>query len=109
MAGTTDRLAKLEKLLALDGRDTFVLYGLAQEHAKMGDHARAVDFYNRCLEVDPAYCYAYYHKARSLQAAGNLAAARQTVLAGVQAALRAGDAKAHGELSGLQIELAEAR
>lgn len=30
----SDRLAKLHKLLALDERDTFTLYALAQEHAK---------------------------------------------------------------------------
>lgn len=103
-----DRLAKLQKLLALDDRDTFVLYALAQEHAKARDHGRAVEFFDRCLAVDPAYCYAYFHKARSQQAAGDLAAARATVQVGITAAHRAADAKALGELSSLQMELAEA-
>lgn len=103
------RLEQLTKLLALDPADAFVLYGLAQEHAKLGDHAAAVGFYDRCLAADPAYCYAYYHKARSQQAAGDLPGARATVLAGITAAHRAGDSKAAGELSTLQTELAEAR
>jgi len=105
----SDRLPKLLKLLALDDRDTFVLYGIAQEHAKLDDHTKAIEFYDRTLAVDPAYCYAYYHKARSQLAAGNLAEARQTVQSGIAAAHRAGDHKALGELSTLQTELAEAR
>jgi tetratricopeptide (TPR) repeat protein len=105
----SDRLPKLLKLLTLDERDTFVLYGIAQEHAKLGDHAQAIDFYDRTIAVDPAYCYAYFHKARSQLAAGKLAEARQTVQAGIAAAHRAGDHKALGELSTLQTELAEAR
>lgn len=104
----SERLAKLTKLLAADPADTFVLYALAQEHAKVGDHTQAVAFYDRLLAADPAYCYAYYHKALSQQAASDLAGARQTVLAGVQAAHRAGDGKALSELTSLQIELAEA-
>lgn len=103
----SDRLAKLHKLLALDERDTFTLYALAQEHAKLGDHAQAIVFYDRTLAVDPHYHYAYFHKARSQQALGELADARATVAAGIQAAQRAADAKALGELSNLQVELAE--
>lgn len=103
----SDRLAKLTKLLALDDRDTFVLYALAQEHAKAGDHDQAITFYDRTLAVDPAYCYAYFHKARSQQAQGDIPAARLTVQTGITAAHRAGDGKALGELSSLQVELAE--
>jgi tetratricopeptide (TPR) repeat protein len=105
----SDRLTQLMRLLELDERDTFVLYALAQEHAKLGDHAAAVRAYDRTLEVDPGYCYAYFHKARSQQALDDLPGARATVQAGIQAAVRAGDAKAHAELSSLQVELAEAR
>lgn len=105
----SDRLAKLTKLLALDDQDAFVLYGLAQEHAKLGDHAKAIEFYDRCLTVDAAYCYAYYHKARSQAADGDLPGARATAAQGISAAHRAGDAKAAGELSTLQVEFSEAR
>ncbi|MCA3005734.1 MAG: tetratricopeptide repeat protein [Planctomycetaceae bacterium] len=102
-------IAQLEKLLALDPADTFVLYGLAQEHAKQKNFGEAVAFYDRCLAVDPGYCYAYFHKARAQQAMGDLAGAKVTAQAGVQAAHRAGDGKALSELSTLQVELAEAR
>lgn len=101
----SDRLAKLTKLLALDERDTFTLYALAQEHAKLGDHAQAVSFFDRCLAVDPHYHYAYFHKARSLLAAGDRAAALDTARTGLEQAEAAGDPKAINELTSLAIEL----
>jgi tetratricopeptide (TPR) repeat protein len=103
----TDRLDKLMKLLQLDPTDTFVLYGLAQEYSKQGNHAQAINWYNRTIEVDPHYHYAYFHKARAQQAAGQLAAARQTAAEGLQMAYQAADHKAASELSTLCVELAE--
>ncbi len=100
-----DRLAQLDKLLAADPRDTFTLYALAHEHAKAGDLARAVQFYDRTLAVDPACCYAYFHKAKAQHALGDPAAARATVAAGLAAARRAADAHAHSELAALDLEL----
>lgn len=100
-----DRLAQLTKLLALDPRDTFVLYALGQEHAKLGQHQDAIAFYDRCLAVNPDYGYAYFHKARSQAAAGDRPAARATVEAGIAAADRTGDAKAGNELAGLAVDL----
>lgn len=91
-------IAQLERLLASDPLDTFVLYALGQEHAKSGEHARAVEFYERCLRVDPAYMYAYYHMARSLESldrAHDAADALRRALA--QPAARS-DAKAAGEI-----------
>ena len=103
----SDRRAKLEKLLALDPNDAFVLYGLAQEHAKAGDHSKAIAFYDRTLAADPGYCYAYYHKARAQQAAGDGTAARHTVEQGIAAAQRVGDSKALNELGALEAELSD--
>lgn len=91
-------IEQLEKLLAADPSDTFVLYGLAQEHAKAGDFGKAVEFYDRCLAVDPAYCYAYYHKARALEESGDEAGAMETLRVGIGAAREAGDEKALGEM-----------
>jgi len=102
-----DRLAKLLSLFAADPDDTFVLYGIAQEHAKKGDHAKAIEFYDLTIVSDPDYCYAYFHKAQSQRALGDLKGARQTALEGVQSAHRVGDGKALSELTNLQVELAE--
>jgi hypothetical protein len=103
----SDRLAKLMKLHALDARDAFVLYAIAQEHTRAGDHVQALAWYDRTLQVDASYCYAYFFKARAQQALGDLTGARATAHAGQQQAHRTGDAKAAGELSTLQVELAE--
>lgn len=101
----SERLAKLMKMLEADANDAFVLYGVAQEYAKQGDTARAVEFYDRCLAGDPLYCYAYFHKARTLQDAGRDAEAVETVKVGLAAAKRAQDGHAASELQGLLDEL----
>jgi len=84
----------------VDPDDADVLYMLAQEHAKIDRHDDAVAWFDRCLAADPAYCYAYFHKARSLEALKRLTDARETLLAGLKAAADAGDAKARGEIAG---------
>lgn len=94
-------IAQLEKLLDLDPNDPFVLYGLAQEHAKTGDLARAVGFYDRCLAADPNYCYAYYHKAKTLSDHDRTDDAVATLTAGIAVAKRAQDAKALSEMQTL--------
>jgi tetratricopeptide (TPR) repeat protein len=99
-------IAQLETLLQADPQDPFVLYGLAQEYAKRGDTALAVSFYDRCLSADPSYLYAYYHKARAQQHAGQTQEALATVKAGMEQAKRTQDAHAAGELSTLMDELA---
>lgn len=96
-----DRMAQLQKLLAMDPNDAFVLYGLAQEHAKREEHAQSIAYYDKCLAVDPLYCYAYYHKARSQQAEGDLAGAVATLRSGLDAAKKARDEKARSEIEGL--------
>jgi tetratricopeptide (TPR) repeat protein len=99
------RLDKLNKMLEADPGDAFVLYGIAQEHARVGRHDEAIAFYGRCLAADPAYCYAYYHRALSQREAGDTAGAIATLRAGIEAAIRSGDVKARGEMEGLMETL----
>lgn len=101
-------LDQLEKLLAVDPTDAFLLYGMAQEHAKHGGaegHAAAVEFYDRCLAADPAYCYAFYHKARSQEAMGRREDAVATLRAGLRVSMAARDSHAASEISALLDEL----
>lgn len=98
-------IEQLEKLLTTDPNDPFLLYGLAQEHAKAGNTAKAVELYDRCLVADPAYCYAYYHKAKAYLAAQNPGLASQTIQAGIEAARKHRDHKALGELEALADEI----
>jgi tetratricopeptide (TPR) repeat protein len=94
------RVQQLMKLHEVDPADADVLYMLAQEHAKRDEQDDAVAWFDRCLAIDALYCYAYFHKARSLEALGRLSDARETLLMGMKASSDAGDAKAHGEIAG---------
>lgn len=94
------RLQQLQKLYDLDPSDADVLYMLAQEHAKADRHAEAIAWYDRCLQADGSYCYAYFHKARSFEAMGDAAAATRTLREGLAASRERGDAKAAGEIEG---------
>jgi tetratricopeptide (TPR) repeat protein len=99
-------IEQLEQLLHADPNDAFVLYGLAQEHAKRRLTDQAIQYFDRCLVSDPGYCYAYYHKARVLQQAGRIEEALATVAAGMDAARRVKDSHALSELTSFQDELA---
>ncbi len=97
----SERIAKLEKMLQADPTDAFVLYALAQEHAKQGSTDLAVGFYDRCLGADPGYCYAYYHKARVLGEAGRGPEAIKAAKAGMALAKKLSDMKAMTEFATL--------
>lgn len=105
MDRAADRLAQLEKLLAADPADTFVLYSLGQEHAKAGRHEEAVAWYERCLEADAGEHYAYYHMARSLEALGEEERAMQVLERGLKRARADGNDKAAGELAQFRAQL----
>ena len=96
-----NRLDQLQKILALEPNDPFTLYGLAQEYAKQGNVAQAVEHYDRCIIADPDYCYAYYHKAKTLADDGQEQQAIATLKSGIAVAKRLNDAKALSELSAL--------
>ncbi|MEM7229528.1 MAG: tetratricopeptide repeat protein [Planctomycetota bacterium] len=100
-----ERLQQLEKMLDDNPNDTFCLYGIAHEHAKAGRLDQALVFFDRTLEVDPDYCYAYYHKARTLDDDGQTDEALKTALLGLQRATAVGDAHAAAELDALRDEL----
>mgnify|MGYP003700505791 FL=1 len=93
-------MQQLEKLLAAEPDDAFTLYAMAMELAKQGKHAEAMEFFDRCIASDPHYCYAYFHKARSQESAGDVEGARATLEAGLVASREAGDAKAIEETAG---------
>jgi tetratricopeptide (TPR) repeat protein len=78
--------------------DPFLLYGIAMEHKKAGETARALEFLERTIATDPGYCYAYYQQGQVREMAGDEAGARQAYQAGIAVATQKGDAHARGEL-----------
>jgi len=98
------RLDRLIKLHDADPADADVRYMIAQEHAGNGDHAEACAWYLKCLDVDPDYLYAYYHRAVALLALGEKDAAATALRDGVERARAVGDAKAAAEMNDLLTE-----
>ena len=97
----TDRTAQLTQLLEADPNDPFVTYALAMEHRKTGAHDDAVRWFDRTLEIDPDYHYAYFHKARVLEEANQPEAALACARQGLERARAGGDAKTIAELEDL--------
>lgn len=100
-----ERLEKLNELHTKNPADPDVHYMIAQEHARTGGHSASLPWYDSCLEHDPDYHYAYFHKARSQEALGDAAGAQQTLRAGLQRALRANNQKAASEIEGYLAQL----
>jgi len=98
---TSNRLEQLTKLHAADPADPFCTYGIALEHAKARRFDDAIAWLDKTLTIDPAYCYAYYQKAKTLNEMSQPDAARTTLEAGMQAAIQAGDAHARDEMAEL--------
>jgi tetratricopeptide (TPR) repeat protein len=100
----TTRLDQLVKLHQADPKDPFCPYGIALEHAKAGELDEAIQWLDKTLAIDAAYCYAYYHKARLLIEKGDGKTARRTLQSGMQTAIRINTPearKAHEEMAGL--------
>lgn len=95
-----DRLTQIHKLLEKTPGDAFLLYGAALEYKKQEKLVEALDYLNRALAADENFCYAYYQKGMVLEEQGDTTAAANAYRAGIVAAERVNDQKAHGELSG---------
>ena len=93
-----DRLKELTRLLEREPADPFLRYGVAMEHKKAGRLEEAVAWFDRTLEADDSYCYAYYHKGQTLEERGDAAGARQVYEAGIRRAKSCNDAHAAGEM-----------
>lgn len=96
---TGERIALLRKMLEAEPTDAFCLYSMGQEHAKQGALLEAVQWYDRTLEADPDYCYAYFHKARALEQLGKSAEAVSTLSTGLAHARSCGDSHAAAEIA----------
>ncbi len=92
------RIELLQKMLEENPTDAFCRYGMAQEYLKAGNLDTAVLWFDKTIESDIDYCYAYYHKARALEQAGRLNDAIETLRIGLGRAKASGDAHAISEI-----------
>jgi Tfp pilus assembly protein PilF len=98
MPQTTDRMQKLEAMLAKDAGDPFLLFAMGMEHKKLKQTAEAVDWFKRTLAKDPGYCVAYHQAALAYEDAGNIDLAKQTYREGIAVARQKGDYHAAEEM-----------
>ena len=85
-------------MLERDPNDTFLLYGIAWEHKKLGDAKRAIEFLDRVIAADAGYCYAYHQKGLTFESTGDLESAKSAYRAGIDAAAKKGDEHARSEI-----------
>ena len=96
----TPRMRQLQQLLERQPNDTFLLYGMALEYKNAKDLPRAIEWLDRVLALDPAYSYAYHQKGQTYEQMGDFESAKRVYREGIQAAQKAGDAHAAGEIQG---------
>ncbi len=99
------RIELLQKMLERDPTDAFCRYGMAQEYLKAGDLDAAVLWFDKTIESDIDYCYAYYHKGRALEQAGRIEDAVATLRVGITRARSAGDSHAISEIQSFLDQL----
>src|SRR5262245_52431330 len=95
----SERLEKLRQMLEKQPGDTFLLYGIALEHKKLGEPKTAIEFLDRVIAADAGYCYAYHQKGLIYESTGDIDAAKSAYRAGIEAATRKGDAHAREEIA----------
>lgn len=95
------RLEKLRQLLDCDPDDVELRYMLAMELKSTGDYAGALQQFDRCIELNPLYAPAYFHKGNTLLTADRLDEAKAVLQLGVRKATEGGDAHAADEMSEL--------
>jgi Tfp pilus assembly protein PilF len=94
----SDRLEKLQQMLAREPNDTFLLYGIALEHKKAGDMLRAIEHLDRVIQSDPKYFYAYHQRGLAYEEQGDLESAKKSFREGIEAAEKNGDSHAAEEI-----------
>lgn len=100
-----DRIAQLKAILETDPSDVFCMYGVAMEHSKSGEYEQAVQWFDRTIQADPNYCYAYFHKAKAQEQNDDVQGAIATLRIGLERAKTVGDGKATNEIAGYLDEL----
>ncbi len=99
----TPRMTQIEAMLADDPNDSFLRYGLAMEHASVGNDAACVEVLRELIlrTSQSPYVPAYLQAGQALVRLDRIAEACDILRAGVTAAQNAGDSHAQGEMQGL--------
>lgn len=102
-----DRRQRLAALLADDPQDVFLRYSLALEQQKFGEHEASLSGLRLLVVEDPPYVPAYLMLGQQLAALARFAEAREILRNGIDAARRANNSHAAGEMAELLVRLGE--
>jgi Tfp pilus assembly protein PilF len=100
-----ERIKKLKEFLQDNPDDSFLKHALALEYIKLGEDQKARQLFQEILDDEPGYIGTYYHLAKLLERNNETDAAIQVYEQGMEAAKKAGDTHAFGELKGAYEEL----
>lgn len=103
----TERMKKLEALLADDGESPFLLFAIAKEYEGIPDLKAALAQYQSLEAKSPDYVGLYYHLGKLQEKMEDLASAQATYERGMAVAKSQGDKHAHGELSTAHWEITD--
>jgi predicted Zn-dependent protease len=102
---STDKIAGLKEILALDPKNSFARYGIAMELANRGEVDAALKEFDVLLEQNSDYTAAYFMSAQTLAKAQRNAEAVEKLKAGVACAARTGNRHALSEMQAMLDEL----
>jgi hypothetical protein len=99
----TARMIQIEALLADDPDDAFLRYGLAMEHASIGDDAACVEVLRDLIARTAAapYIPAFLQAGQALLRLDRVTEACDVLRRGIEAARNAGDLHALSEMQAL--------
>jgi len=92
-------ISQLEKLLGTPRDGALLRYSLGLEHAKAGDHERAIDYLRDAVARDPLYSAAWKALGQSLSETGRNEEAVTAYRSGIEAAKKKGDRQAEKEMT----------
>jgi tetratricopeptide (TPR) repeat protein len=99
------RREMLEEFVKAHPNDAFGRYGLAIECGNCGDHAAAIENFEKLLAAHPDYVTGYFQFGQLLARLARPEEARQRLKAGIEAARRTGDQHAMSEMETALAEL----
>jgi tetratricopeptide (TPR) repeat protein len=92
-------ISSLEKMLGTPRDGALLRYSLGLEHAKLGEHARAIEYLREAVARDPQYSAAWKALGGALRDSGQVAEALQAYRSGIAAAQAKGDKQAEKEMT----------
>ena len=102
---STDKIAGLKEILALDAKNSFARYGIAMELSNRGETDEALKEFDALLANNTDYTAAYFMSAQTLANAGRKDEAIVRLKSGIGCAARTGNRHALSEMQAMLDEL----